>query len=68
MMMMSSGKSSYFMFFGIVFGLCLGLVIRNHRALEIVKRCDTTASDRRKLLLLLLLFGHRTPPTHKCLI
>lgn len=45
---MSSGKSSYFMFFGIIFGLCLGLVIRNHRALEIVKRCDSTASDRRK--------------------
>lgn len=37
---------------GIVFGLCLGLVVRNHRALERMRQCDSFASagDRRKLL------------------
>lgn len=36
---------------GIVFGLCLGLVIRNHRALELMRRCESLdgANGRRKL-------------------
>lgn len=45
---MSTVKHSYFMFFGIVFGVCLGLFIRNHRALDQIKRCDASANDRRE--------------------
>lgn len=47
---MSSNKSTFFMLFGILFGLCLGLVIRNYRALEIVKKCDQSPSEKREFI------------------
>lgn len=47
---MNSSKSTFFMLFGILFGLCLGLFIRNYRALEIVKKCDQSPSERRKFI------------------
>lgn len=47
---MSTSKSTFFMLFGILFGFCLGLVIRNYRALEIVKKCDQNPSEKRKFI------------------
>lgn len=35
------------MLFGIIIGLCCGLVIRNYRALEIVNKCDVNSNERR---------------------
>lgn len=37
---MSSRKSTIFMLFGIIIGLCFGIVFKNYRALELVKKCS----------------------------
>lgn len=37
----TSGRTSAFIFYGIFVGLCLGLFVKNYRALELVKRCST---------------------------
>lgn len=42
------------MVFGIVLGLCFGLVIRNYRALEIVKRCDQIPTEQCKFIIALI--------------
>lgn len=49
--MMTSRKSTVFMFFGIIIGLCFGIIYKNYRALELVKRCSTklNLNDRNPL-------------------
>lgn len=37
---MTSRKSTIFMIFGIVIGLCFGILFKNYRALEIIKKCS----------------------------
>lgn len=37
---MTSRKSTVFMFFGIIIGLCFGILFKNYRALELVKKCS----------------------------
>lgn len=39
--MMTSRKSTVFMLFGIIIGLCFGIIFKNYRALELVKRCSS---------------------------
>lgn len=49
--MMTSRKSTVFMLFGIVIGLCFGIIFKNYRALELVKRCSSkfNVNDRHPL-------------------
>lgn len=49
----STNRSTIFMFFGIIIGLCCGILIRNYQTLEIVKKCkhNPDLNDKSKFFL-----------------
>lgn len=51
---MTTRKTLIFACFGIAIGLCIGTMLKNYKALEIVRRCDFRQKIRCKFLFIFL--------------